>query len=343
LDLFNIINMNGRVYDPLTAMFFSPDPFIQSAGDWKNYNRYSYCMNNPTRYIDPSGYRYADQMEEPMEILGRLPFTNHGGKGGGLSDWSNHQGSVSYNWDSGRYEYASGAEAGWGNAMRNQQIDVPATLDLGFQIAKQQGWAGDYNDFTTLYSQRTAKNSYNGTFTLHTFESFYVTGGAGSKQTGSISLILEKGLGGSGSYEGNGLNLADQALSFISATAQTLQTNGITNSMISQGASISKYAGPASFLVNGVKIYNGYKKDGNHIGYNTKKATTGAIGGWAGGLAGFYAGASVGLEAGFEVGLCFEGVGAIPGAILGGIIGGFVGAVDGAYLGGKIGENIIYK
>jgi hypothetical protein len=227
--------------------------------------------------------------------------------------------------------------------MRNQQIDVPATLAFGFQIAKQQGWAGDYTDFTSLYSQRTAKNSYNGTFTLHTFESFYVPGGAGSKQTGSISLILEKGLGGSGSYEGNGLNLADQALSFISATAQTLQTNGITNSMISQGASISKYAGPASFLVNGVKIYNGYKKDGNHIGYNTKKATTGAIGGWAGGVAGFYAGASVGLEAGFEVGLCFEGVGAIPGAILGGIIGGFVGAVDGAYLGGKIGENIIYK
>jgi RHS repeat-associated protein len=65
LDAFGIINMNGRVYDPATGMFFSSDPFIQSPGDWVNYNRYSYCMGNPMRYTDPSGYvsdaqKYAD-------------------------------------------------------------------------------------------------------------------------------------------------------------------------------------------------------------------------------------------------------------------------------------------
>ena len=55
--------MNGRVYDPLTAMFFSPDPFVQAPGNWLNYNRYGYCMNNPTRYIDPSGYQAIKQTE----------------------------------------------------------------------------------------------------------------------------------------------------------------------------------------------------------------------------------------------------------------------------------------
>ncbi len=55
LDLFDIINMNGRVYDPLTAMFFSPDPFVQAPGNWLNYNRYGYCTNNPFKYNDPSG------------------------------------------------------------------------------------------------------------------------------------------------------------------------------------------------------------------------------------------------------------------------------------------------
>ncbi len=55
IDAFGIINMNGRVYDPLTAMFFSPDPYLQAPGDWLNYNRYGYCMNNPFRYTDPSG------------------------------------------------------------------------------------------------------------------------------------------------------------------------------------------------------------------------------------------------------------------------------------------------
>ena len=57
LDAFGIINMNGRVYDPATGMFLSPDPLIQSPGDWVNYNRYSYCMGNPMRYTDPSGYQ----------------------------------------------------------------------------------------------------------------------------------------------------------------------------------------------------------------------------------------------------------------------------------------------
>jgi RHS repeat-associated protein len=55
IDRFGIINMNGRVYDPLTASFFSPDPYIQTPGNWLNYNRYAYGYNNPFSYIDPSG------------------------------------------------------------------------------------------------------------------------------------------------------------------------------------------------------------------------------------------------------------------------------------------------
>jgi len=55
LDAFAIINMNGRVYDPLTGMFFSPDPQLQDPGNWLNYNRYGYCINNPLKYTDPTG------------------------------------------------------------------------------------------------------------------------------------------------------------------------------------------------------------------------------------------------------------------------------------------------
>jgi RHS repeat-associated protein len=55
LDQFGIINMNGRVYDPLTASFFSPDPYVQAPDNWLNYNRYSYCLNNPFKYTDPDG------------------------------------------------------------------------------------------------------------------------------------------------------------------------------------------------------------------------------------------------------------------------------------------------
>ncbi len=67
LDKVNLINMpacrtlgrNGRLYDPLTARMLSPDPFVQNASSTQNFNRYSYCMNNPLKYTDPSGYLYS--------------------------------------------------------------------------------------------------------------------------------------------------------------------------------------------------------------------------------------------------------------------------------------------
>jgi len=60
LDAFGIINMNGRVYDPATGMFMSPDPYVQTPNNWLNYNRYSYCMGNPFRYTDPSGKLFRE-------------------------------------------------------------------------------------------------------------------------------------------------------------------------------------------------------------------------------------------------------------------------------------------
>lgn len=59
LDEVGLINMNGRVYDPLLGRFVQPDPVVQDAGDLQNLNRYSYVLNNPLRYTDPSGYRYS--------------------------------------------------------------------------------------------------------------------------------------------------------------------------------------------------------------------------------------------------------------------------------------------
>ena len=52
---FDLIDMNGRMYDPVIARFLSPDPFVQAPEDLQNYNRYSYCLNNPLKYTDPSG------------------------------------------------------------------------------------------------------------------------------------------------------------------------------------------------------------------------------------------------------------------------------------------------
>ncbi|MFZ4414049.1 MAG: FG-GAP-like repeat-containing protein, partial [Bacteroidales bacterium] len=66
LDAFGIINMNGRVYDPATASFFSADPVLTDAGNWLDYNRYGYCLGNPFRYTDPSGYNWWDENWKPI-------------------------------------------------------------------------------------------------------------------------------------------------------------------------------------------------------------------------------------------------------------------------------------
>ena len=53
---FVLINMNGRMYDPLVGRMLSPDIEIQNPEYSQSYNRYSYCFNNPLRFTDPSGY-----------------------------------------------------------------------------------------------------------------------------------------------------------------------------------------------------------------------------------------------------------------------------------------------
>ncbi|MDC0601904.1 hypothetical protein OAP14_02615 [Aliiglaciecola sp.] len=48
--------MNGRIYDPTLGRFLQADPHIQAPKNSQSYNRYSYVLNNPLSYTDPSGY-----------------------------------------------------------------------------------------------------------------------------------------------------------------------------------------------------------------------------------------------------------------------------------------------
>ncbi len=52
---FGLINMNGRLYDPVLGRMLSPDNYMQDPTNPQNYNRYSYCNNNPLKYTDPDG------------------------------------------------------------------------------------------------------------------------------------------------------------------------------------------------------------------------------------------------------------------------------------------------
>ena len=56
LDAVGIIHMNGRIYDPKLGRFMQADPVIQFPNYAQSRNSYSYVLNNPLAYTDPSGY-----------------------------------------------------------------------------------------------------------------------------------------------------------------------------------------------------------------------------------------------------------------------------------------------
>ncbi len=55
LSNYGLINMNARLYDPVLGRFLSPDPYVQAPDFSQNFNRYAYALNNPLKYLDPSG------------------------------------------------------------------------------------------------------------------------------------------------------------------------------------------------------------------------------------------------------------------------------------------------
>lgn len=79
LQQFGLINMNARLYDPALGRFLSPDPYVQSPDFTQNYNRYSYCLNNPLKYTDPNGeYAIIDDIIGALISGGINVITNLG-------------------------------------------------------------------------------------------------------------------------------------------------------------------------------------------------------------------------------------------------------------------------
>jgi RHS repeat-associated protein len=54
-DEFGFYNYGARLYDPVLGRFISPDSMVPDPGDPQALNRYTYCLNNPLIYTDPSG------------------------------------------------------------------------------------------------------------------------------------------------------------------------------------------------------------------------------------------------------------------------------------------------
>ncbi len=54
-----LYNYDARLYDPVIGRFISPDSVIPDQYNPQSLNRYSYCLNNPLVYNDPTGHTPA--------------------------------------------------------------------------------------------------------------------------------------------------------------------------------------------------------------------------------------------------------------------------------------------
>ncbi|MBW1982133.1 MAG: RHS repeat-associated core domain-containing protein [Deltaproteobacteria bacterium] len=99
-----LYNYDARLYDPVIGRFVSPDSIVPALYDPQSLNRYSYCRNNPLRYVDPSGHVEDDTTEADGKDT-----ENEGGKDTGdteekgfigkLLDWAKDYGSPDRNKD----------------------------------------------------------------------------------------------------------------------------------------------------------------------------------------------------------------------------------------------------
>ena len=73
--VFGLIDMNGRMYDPILGRFLSPDPYVQAPDFAQNFNRYAYCWNNPLLYTDPSG-EFIGMAAKLLVFVNELFYSN---------------------------------------------------------------------------------------------------------------------------------------------------------------------------------------------------------------------------------------------------------------------------
>lgn len=133
LQWFGLINMNARLYDPAVGRFLSPDPYIQSPDFTQNFNRYSYCLNNPLKYTDPNGEFIVTALVIGGAILGAYL--------GGLS--GNHGELNPTKWDFSSPDTYVGMIAGAViGAVAAYGIAVPGSITFSFGLFANNSLGG---------------------------------------------------------------------------------------------------------------------------------------------------------------------------------------------------------
>jgi RHS repeat-associated protein len=69
---FGLMFYNARWYDPYLNHFTQPDTILPNPYNPQSYDRYSYALNNPLKYTDPTGHKVTCDVDENCKQSQRL-------------------------------------------------------------------------------------------------------------------------------------------------------------------------------------------------------------------------------------------------------------------------------
>jgi RHS repeat-associated protein len=156
-----IINMNGRVYDPVLGRFIQADNVVQDPENLQNYNRYSYVLNNPLKYTDPSGFDYFPGYPGPTDPefysfsvpTYQMPGYNYGGYSYDYS-FNSGYGGMNYGYGGGYYSSYSGAfdYGGYsGNFSYGQGYSYGGSINYGSEYVTMNSFSSTRYDYEVYF------------------------------------------------------------------------------------------------------------------------------------------------------------------------------------------------
>jgi len=149
IDGYDLINMNGRMYDPRLGRMLSADPFT-SPGT-QGMNRYSYVLNNPLKYTDPSGYYWQEVITGSGDKPKPPSYDDDGNRtSGGGSGYSNNFGRGA-NYDKTKY-YGGPGYGGNGTGLNGYYFDW-------YSGQYRSAVSGMPVDYATVYMNAIQPNS----------------------------------------------------------------------------------------------------------------------------------------------------------------------------------------
>ncbi len=204
IDIFGLINMNGRLYDPVLGRMLSPDNFVQDGMFTQNYNRYSYAYNNPLRYTDPDG-----EFIVPMLVGAGISIITNG-----INNVNNGDGFFKGAGKAAIYGAAMGAFSfGIGSA-------ATSIFGAGASVGKSLFQIGLHGYSGALFSKAQG-GTYGSGFLSGAVSSGFSSIGEALK-LGTVPMIAVGGVsGGAGSVIGGG--------SFLDGFKQGLITSGLNH------------------------------------------------------------------------------------------------------------------